>query len=163
MGEEPQVGGIEPGLAALRAPALGELAHGLVEQAEIDAVLASGIARGLENPHVAEAGDLIEQKQHAALDLAAGLIDDIEQGAENDAGGLRARLQALERQVDEHVEPAGEQVAGPEALAADQAGKRGDGEPGGGVAGFAVEAGELLFGDVLEVAGELGGKAEAVA
>ena len=50
-----------------------------------------------------------------------------------------------------------------EALAADQAGEGGDGEPGSGVAGFAVEAGELLFGDVLQVAGELGGKAEAVA
>ncbi len=62
MGEEPQIGGIEPGLPAVGAPALGELAERLVDQAEIDAVLAAGIASSLENPHVAEAGDLIEQK-----------------------------------------------------------------------------------------------------
>src|SRR5216683_2818912 len=163
MGEKPQIGGIEPGLAALRAPVLGELAHGLVEQAEVDAVLAPGVARGLENPHVAQAGDLIEQKQHAAIDLAAGLIDGVEQSAEDDAGGLRTALQHLERQVDEDIELAGEQVAGPEALPADQAGERGNREPGGGVASLAVEARELLFGDVLQVAGELGRKAEAIA
>src|SRR6266852_224446 len=163
MGEETQVGRIEPGLAALRAPALGELAHGLVEQAEVDAVLPSGIARGLENPHVAQAGDLIEQEEHAAVDLAVGLVDGVQQSAEDDAGGLRTALQHLERQVDEDIELAGEQVAEPEALPADQAGERGNREPRGGVAGFAVEAGELLFGDVLEVAGKLGGKAEAVA
>src|SRR5713101_7432875 len=163
MGEETQVGRIEPGLTALRAPALGELTHGLVEQAEIDAVLASGIARGLENPHVAQAGDLIEQEEHAAVDLAAGLVDGVQQRAEDDAGGLRAALQHLERQIDEDIELAGEQVAGAEALSADQAGERGDGEPGGGVASLAVEARELLFGDVLQVAGKLGRKAEAVA
>ena len=44
MGEEPQIGGIEPRLTAMGAPALGELAEGLVNQAEIDAVLAAGIA-----------------------------------------------------------------------------------------------------------------------
>src|SRR6266849_8201902 len=163
MGEEPKVGRIEPGLAALRAPALGELAHGLVEQAEIDAVLASGVARGLEDAHVAEPGDLIEQEKHAAVVLAARLIDGVEQGAEDDASGLRAALQHLERQVDEDIELAGEKVAGPEALPADQAGERGNREPGGGVASRAVEARELLFGDVLQVAGELGRKAEAIA
>ena len=54
-------------------------------------------------------------------------------------------------------------MAGLKALAADQAGEGRDGEPRSGVAGLAIEAGELLFGDVLQVAGELGGKAEAVA
>jgi hypothetical protein len=95
--------------------------------------------------------------------LAAGLVDGIQERTEDDAGGLRARLQDLERQVDEHVELAGEQVAGAESRAADQAGERGNGEPRSGVAGLAVEAGELLFGDVLQVTGKLGGKAEAVA
>ena len=163
MGEEPQIGGIEPGLTALRAPALGELVHGLIEQAEIDAVLAPSAARGLEDAHVAEPGDLIEQEKHAAVGLTAGLIDGVEQRTENDAGGLRARLQDFERQIDEDIEFAGEQVAGTEARAADQAGERGNGEPRSGVASLTVEAGELLFGYVLQIAGELGGKAEAVA
>jgi hypothetical protein len=35
-------------------------------------------------------------------------------------------------------------MAGPEARATDQAGEGRDGEPGSGVASFAVEAGELL-------------------
>src|SRR5216684_8622481 len=160
MGKEPQIGGIEPSLAALRAPALGELAHGLVEQAEIDAVLEPGVARGLQNAHVAEPGDLIEQEKHVAIDLAARLIDGVQQSAEDNAGGLRTALQHLERQVDEDIELAGEQVAGPEALPADQAGERGNREPGGGVASLAVEARELLFGDVLQVAGEMGRKEE---
>ena len=43
MREEPQIGGIEPGLPPMGAPALGELAEGLVNQAEVDAVLAAGI------------------------------------------------------------------------------------------------------------------------
>src|SRR5712692_224300 len=162
MGEKPQVGRIEPGLPPLRTPALGELAERLVEQAEINAVLAPGIAGGLENPHVAEPGDLIEQEKHAAIVLAAGLVDGVQQRAENDAGGLWAALQHLERQVDEDIELAGEQVAGPEALAADQAGEGGDGEPGGGVASLAVEAGELLFGDVLQVTSKLSRKAKTV-
>jgi hypothetical protein len=50
-----------------------------------------------------------------------------------------------------------------EALATDQAGERGNGEPRSGVASLTVEARELLFGDVLEIAGQLGGKAEAIA
>jgi hypothetical protein len=58
-------------------------------------------------------------------------------------------------------------MAGLEALivtlAANQAGERRNGEPGSGVAGLAVEAGELLFGDVFQVTGQLRGKAEAVA
>ena len=125
MGEEPQVGGIEPGLAALMAPALGELAERLVEQAEVDAVLAPGVARGLEDAHVAEPGDLIEQEQNPAGAGTARLIDGVQERAEDDAGGLRTGLEDLERQVDEHVELAGEQVAGAKALAADQAGEGG--------------------------------------
>src|SRR5216683_618581 len=163
MGEEPKIGRIEPGLAALMAPALGDLAERLIEQTEVDAVLASSVARSLQNAHVAEPGDLIEQEKHAAIDLAARLIDGVHQSAEDDAGGLRTALQHLERQVDEDIELAGEQVAGPEALPADQAGERGNREPRGGVASLAVEARELLFGDVLQVAGELGRKAEAIA
>src|SRR5260370_1869014 len=77
--------------------------------------------------------------------------------------GLGTGLEALERQVDENVKLAGEQIAGPEALAADQPGEGGDGEPRSGVAGFAVEARELLFGDVFEITGQLGRKTEAVA
>ena len=163
MGEEPQVGGIEPGLTALMAPALGELAERLVEQAEVDAVLASGITRGLEDAHVAEPGDLIEQEQNPAGAGTARLIDGVQERAEDDAGGLRTGLEDLERQVDEHVEFAGEQVAGTESLGRRPGGEGRDGEPRGGVAGLAVEAGELLFGDVLQVAGELGRKAETVA
>ena len=162
MGEQPQVGGIEPGLTALMAPALGELAERLVEQAEVDAVLASGVARGLEDAHVAEPGDLIEQEQNPTAAGTARLVDGVQERAEDDAGGLRTGLEDLERQVDEHVELAGEQVAGAEALATDQAGEGRDGKPRGSVAGFAIEAGELLFGDVLEVAGELGRKAKAI-
>src|SRR5580658_573066 len=62
MGEEPQKSGIEPGLPAVGAPALRELAEGLVDQAEVDAVLAASVAGGLENAHVAEPRDFIEQK-----------------------------------------------------------------------------------------------------
>jgi hypothetical protein len=120
MGEEAEVGRVKPGLPALMAPALGELAERLVKQAEIDTVLAAGVARGLENAHVAEPGDLIEQKQYPARAAAAGLVDGIEQCAEDDARGLRARLEDLERQVDEDVELAGKQVARPEALTAGQ-------------------------------------------
>ena len=57
---------------------------------------------------------------HAAIVLAARLVDGVQEGAENDAGGLRARLQDLERQVDEDVELAGEQVASAKSRAADQ-------------------------------------------
>jgi hypothetical protein len=113
VGKEPQVGGIEPRLSAVGAPALRELAEGLVDQAEIDAIFAAGVAGGLENAHIAEPGDFIEQEQQpAAAQEAAGLIDGVEQGAEDDAGGLRTRLQDLERQVDEDVELAGEQMEG---------------------------------------------------
>ena len=42
---------------------------------------------------------------------------------------MRTGLEDLERQVDENVEPAGEQVAGAKSLAADQAGEGRDGEP----------------------------------
>jgi hypothetical protein len=75
---------------------------------------------------------------------------------------LRTGLEDLEWQVDENIEPAREQIAGPEALAADQAGEGRNGKPRGSVAGLAVKARELLFGDVFEIAGQLGGKAEAV-
>jgi hypothetical protein len=71
---------------------------------------------------------------------------------------LRTGLEDLERQVDKNIELAGEQVAGPKALAADEAGEGRDGEPRGSVAGLAVEAGELLFGDVLEVPASWAGK-----
>ncbi len=69
-----------------------------MKQAEVDAVLAPGIAGGLEDAHVAEPGDLIEQKEYAAIVPSARLVDGIQERAENDAGGLRARLQDLERQ-----------------------------------------------------------------
>ena len=75
VGEEPQVGRIEPGLAPLMAPALGELAERLVEQAEVDAVFAPGVARSLKDAHVAEPGDLIEQEQNPTGAGTARLVD----------------------------------------------------------------------------------------
>jgi hypothetical protein len=54
-------------------------------------------------------------------------------------------------------------MAGPEARATDQAGEGRDGEPGSGVASLALESGELLFGDVFQIAGQLRGKAEVMA
>jgi hypothetical protein len=46
------------------------------------------------------------------------------------------------------------------AVAANRAGEGPDGEPRSGVAGFAIEAGELLFGDVFKIAGHWAGKSK---
>src|SRR5260370_21871941 len=135
MVEESQVGRIEPGLPPMMAPALGELAKRLVEQAEIDAVLAPGVARGLEDAHVAEPGDLIEQEQNPAAAGTARLIDGVQECAEDDARGLRTRLEDLERQVGGNIEPGGGEIAGAGALAAEHAGDGGGGNATRGAAG----------------------------
>ena len=106
-------GGFEPGGLAALAPLLAELAFGLVEHDEGDAVFAAGVAGAGERRHEAEAGDLVEEEDDpAARQAAVGLIDGVEQGADDDPGERRRRLQHLHRDIDEKIDIAGDEIGG---------------------------------------------------
>ena len=88
---------------------------------------------------------------------AVGLIDGVEQGADDDAGERRRRLQHLHRDVDEEIDLAGDQIGSAKAVAGDQGGIARIGEPFGLLAHIAVDAGEGLGDEALELAGDVAG------
>src|SRR5215469_1060504 len=96
--------GVEPGALPALAEASAQLTQRLVKKAEIDAVLAPGVARGLQNAHVAEPSHLIEQKQNSPAQAPPCFVDAVQQRAENDSYALRGAAQRLDRHVDEDVE-----------------------------------------------------------
>src|SRR5208282_2078746 len=116
-------GGFEPGGLAAFAPLLAELTFGLVEHDEGDAVFAAGVAGAGERGHEAEAGDLVEEEDDPAAGQAAvGLIDGVEQGADDDPGERRRRLQHLHGDVDEEIDIAGDQIGGPKPFSGNEGG-----------------------------------------
>ena len=151
-------GGFEPGGLAALAPLLAELALGLVEHDEGDAVFAAGVAGAGERGHEAEAGDLVEEEDDTAAGQAAvGLIDGVEQGADDDAGERRRRLQHLHGDVDEEIDIAGDEIGGAKPAARDEGGIARIGEPFGLFAHIAVDAGKGLGDEVHELAGHVAG------
>ena len=74
-----------PALTKTRA----QLTQRLVKKTEIDPILAPGVARGLQNAHVAEPGYLIEQKQNSPTQAPPCFVDAVQQSAQDESCALR--------------------------------------------------------------------------
>ena len=108
-------GALEP-FARCIATAIGlaHLAERLIDHRQRDPVFATRVARGLQKPHAAKAGDLIEEEQRATLDPTVKIVDRVEKRADDDARETRMGLQCLEVEVDEDIAISGGDVAGRE-------------------------------------------------
>src|SRR5215204_2647125 len=111
---------VEPLRAGVPAPDLIELANRLVDQNERDPELAHGVAHGLEQAHGAQHPGLIDQEQHAVRNRAFGLIDRVQECADDDAPDPRMLLEGAQINRDEHVQGPGEKVLRLEAVARDK-------------------------------------------
>ena len=80
--------------------ALLGLAHRLVDQNQRDPVLPKRISHGLEQAHGAEHPGLIDQEQHAVRNRTFGLVDGVEQRADDDASDARMLLGSVPRSIE---------------------------------------------------------------
>src|SRR3546814_19230410 len=76
----------------------------------------------LQGGHVLQPEHFIEQENEAMRDVALGLVDGIHQGADDDSGERRGRVQGLKRYAYQEIELARDQVFRVESRARDQLG-----------------------------------------
>ena len=152
-------GALEERLAAFFAVILHQLADGLVEQGERDAVFAADIP-GLEDrlEALAELEGLIHQHHHPLCICAVGFHNAVEEGGHDDLADGRGGEQAFQRHIDKNIGIASHHIVEGKAVAGDHLAELGDIEKGGRGLGLADNAGELVRRQIMESGGERPGE-----
>ena len=128
-----------------------DLASGLIQKLQGDAVFPAGIAGSFQNLHIAKLLGFIQKVENPARHIAICLISGVQQHADDRTRNARRRFQDLQGHFQEHGHLAAQEVFRLEAAPGNQHGVGLIGEPAGQLRHVADHAAERLIDQAAQI------------